>query len=129
MKISEILRNRVGDGSSLGDRLSDGQVFAHFVEALLSEAANGQQIVNTFERPVRFAHLQNLLRGGRTDSRHLLKLCGSGGIDVDRPCGRLFLPREGNAGNCQTKEQQRDKASKEGLTPLHSGSIIARGRI
>lgn len=36
---------------------SDGEVLAHFVEAFFAESANGQQIIDAFERPVRLAHL------------------------------------------------------------------------
>ena len=70
---------------------ADGQIFAHFVEALFAEAANGQQVVNTFERPVRLAHLQNFLGRGRTDSRHLLKLFRACRVDIHRLHRRLFL--------------------------------------
>jgi hypothetical protein len=72
--------------------VSDRQIFPHFVEALLADAANGQQIVHTFERPVRLAHLQDFLRRRGANSWHLLKLFGTRRIDIDGLRWRLFLP-------------------------------------
>ena len=44
-----------------------------FFEALWPKPANGQQIVDALERPVRFAHLQNLFRRRRPDAGNLLQ--------------------------------------------------------
>src|SRR4029077_4722443 len=41
--------------------LSHGQIFAHFLQPLRSQAADSEQVVYTLKRPVRLAHLQNLL--------------------------------------------------------------------
>jgi hypothetical protein len=45
-----------GDGG-----LPDAQIFAHLIEALLADSADGDQVVDAFERAVRLPHLQNLL--------------------------------------------------------------------
>lgn len=106
---------------------SDSQVLAHFVEALLAEAANGEQIVNTFERPVRLAHLQNFLRCGGTDSRHLLKLFRRRLIDIYRP-RRRFLLVGAEARGKRKKQGKAKKAAQKWRPPRHSGPIMLRVR-
>src|SRR6267142_425415 len=38
-------------------RLADDEIFAHFFEAFLTDATDGEQVINTFECTVRLAHL------------------------------------------------------------------------
>jgi hypothetical protein len=64
-------------------RLAHRKVFTHFLEAFLSDAADGEQIIDTFERAVGFAHLQNFFSSCGTDSRDLLEFFGVRGVDVD----------------------------------------------
>jgi hypothetical protein len=65
-------------------RLPNGQILAHFFEALRAKPANRQQIVHALKRPVRFAHLQNLFRRRRPDPRSLLQFFRRRGVDVYR---------------------------------------------
>jgi hypothetical protein len=71
-------------------RLPRDKVLAHFRQAFRTDAANRLQIVDTFKRAVRFAHLQNLVRRRRTDARHLLQFRGRRCIDVYGLFRRLF---------------------------------------
>lgn len=83
----------------------------------MAEAADGEQIVYAFERPIRLAHLQDFLRRGGPDSRHLLKLLRRRRIDVDRLRGRLFLV--GAEARGKKKEQGKAKKTAQKWRPPH----------
>lgn len=68
----------------------DGEIFAHFVEALLADAFDGQQIINASEGAVGFAGVEDFLCGGGADAGDLFQFGGRGGVDVDG-MGRWLL--------------------------------------
>ena len=67
-----------------------GEIFAHFFQALFTQAFDGEQVVDAFEGTIGFAHEQDFFRGGGADSRDLLQFLGSGGVNVDRLERRFF---------------------------------------
>ena len=69
---------------------SDGEVLAHFFQALWADALDGTQIVHTLERPVRLAHFQNLVGSRRADSGNLLQLLRVRGIQINGMHWRFF---------------------------------------
>lgn len=76
-----------------GLRSCDRQILPHFVHFLGADAADGGEVVDTFEGAVGFAHLEDFVGGNRTDPRHLLQLRGTGGVDVDGLRGWLLFSR------------------------------------
>jgi hypothetical protein len=55
---------------------ADGEVFTHFFQPFFADASDREQVIDTLERAVRFAHLQNFVSGCRTDPGDLLELFG-----------------------------------------------------
>jgi hypothetical protein len=110
------------------NRFSDSQILAHFVEAFLSEAANGQQIVHALERAVGLAHLQDFLRRHWSDPGHLLELFRSRGINVHRLCRGLLF-----AGVwCRRKEKdqpQRKEQPQSRRPPRHNAKYYTAASI
>src|SRR6516165_4262642 len=68
----------LSSSSSLG--VFPPSVISAFVQPLLPNAFDRQQVIHALERAVRLAHLQNLLCRGRTNPRHLLQFGGAGAI-------------------------------------------------
>lgn len=98
-----------GAMGGLRGSFADGEVFAHFVETLGPETANGQKVVHVFKAAVGFAHLQDLIGGGRADAGNLLELGGRRGVEIDGLGGRLLL---GVGGKCErAKEEGSDQQS------------------
>jgi hypothetical protein len=102
---------------------SDRQVFAHFFQALGAETANREEVIHGFERPVRFAHLQDFFRSGRPDPRHLLQLLGVRRIDVHRLRRRLLLSGR-RRGKSQAGEEKEKKKANWDSPQEHSGRIL-----
>ena len=94
--------------------LPDSQVFAHFVEAFLSEPADGQPIIDALECAIRLAHLQNL------DPGHLLQFFGIRSVDVHRLQRRLLLRR--SCCRREKKDQAKRKENLQNLRPQRHGA-------
>src|SRR5579859_2967178 len=87
-------------------RFPRGQVFAHFFEALWTNALDGPQIIHALERAIRLAHLQNLLRDHGPDPRHLLQLVRRRGIQVDRRRRRLLFGNQALSHYARQRKKQ-----------------------
>ena len=84
----------------------NGEVFAHFVEAFLADAFDGEQIVDAFEGAVGFAGVEDFLRGRGADAGDLFEFRGGGGVEVDGVSGRLLVG-EGKEGKQKAHNDNR----------------------
>lgn len=77
-----------------------GEVFAHFVQALLADAFDGEEVVDAFEGAVGFAGVEDFLGGGGADAGDFFELVGSGGVEIDGMGGGLLFGEGGSEGEC-----------------------------
>ena len=87
--------------------LGNGEVFAHFVEAFLADAFDGEEVVDTFEGTVGFSGVENFLGGGGADAGDLLEFGGGGGVEIDGVGRRLLFGQKRSWKNTHAEQEQK----------------------